>query len=155
MEFMSDLKDRLRADLTTAIKSRDEVRSSTLRMVLSAITNAEVAGKQARELSDDDIIGVLSTEAKKRREAATAFADGGRAESAAKELAERDVLARYLPAAMGAEELGAIVDGALAEGGFDSPAQMGLAMKAAMAKVAGRADGKAVSALVKARLTGG
>ena len=94
---MSELKDRLRADLTTSIKARDEVRSSTLRMVLSAITNAEVAGKEARELSDDDIIGVLSTEAKKRREAATAFADGGRAEMAAKEIAEAAVIADYLP----------------------------------------------------------
>ena len=76
---MSALKDRLRADLTTAIKARDEVRSSTLRMVLTAITNAEVAGKEARELSDDDVVGVLSSEAKKRREAATAFEEGGRA----------------------------------------------------------------------------
>src|SRR5690349_23793784 len=98
MGRMSSLKERLRSDLTAAIKARDEVRSSTLRMVLSAITNAEVAGKQARELSDDDIIGVLSTEAKKRREAATAFADGGRPESAAKETAEAAVIAEYLPA---------------------------------------------------------
>ncbi len=90
MAGMSELKDRLRADLTTAIKGRDEVRSSTLRMVLTAITNMEVAGKEARELSDDDIIGVLSTEAKKRREAATAFTEGGRAEMAAKEAAEAD-----------------------------------------------------------------
>ena len=90
---MSALKDRLRADLTTAIKARDEVRSSTLRMVLTAITNAEVAGKEARELSDDDIVGVLSSEAKKRREAATAFADGGRQEMADKEVAEAAVLA--------------------------------------------------------------
>src|SRR5688572_32843173 len=91
MTGMSDLKERLRTDLTTAIKARDEVRSSTLRMVLTAITNAEVSGKQARELSDDDIIGVLSAEAKKRREAAEAFADAGRAESAAKERAEAEV----------------------------------------------------------------
>ena len=97
MADMSALKDRLRADLTTAIKARDEVRSSTLRMVLTAITNAEVAGKEARELSDDDIIGVLSTEAKKRREAATAFDDGGRAEMADKERAEAAVIADYLP----------------------------------------------------------
>ena len=97
MAGMSALKDRLRTDLTAAIKARDEVRSSTLRMVLTAITNAEVAGKEARELSDDDIIGVLSTEAKKRREAATAFDDGGRAEMAAKETAEAAVIADYLP----------------------------------------------------------
>ena len=79
MVRMSALKDRLRADLTTAMKARDELRASTLRMVLTAITNAEVAGKEARELSDDDIIGVLSTEAKRRREAAVAFEEGGRA----------------------------------------------------------------------------
>ena len=101
MARMSALKDRLRADLTTAIKARDEVRSSTLRMVLTAITNAEVAGKEARELSDDDIVGVLSTEAKKRREAATAFDDGGRAEMAAKERAEAAVIADYLPEQLG------------------------------------------------------
>ncbi len=97
MARMSSLKDRLRADLTTAIKARDEVRSSTLRMVLTALTNAEVAGKEARELSDDDVIGVLSTEAKKRREAAVAFDDGNRPEMAAKERAEAEVLADYLP----------------------------------------------------------
>ena len=94
---MSALKDRLRADLTAAMKARDDVRSGTLRMVLTAITNAEVAGKQARELSDDDIVGVLSTEAKKRREAATAFADGGRQAMADKEIAEAAVIADYLP----------------------------------------------------------
>ncbi len=99
------LKDRLRADLTAAIKARDEVRSSTMRMVLTAITNAEVAGKEARELSDDDIVGVLSTEAKKRREAATAFEDGGRAEMAAKESAEAAVIADYLPEQLTAEEI--------------------------------------------------
>src|SRR3546814_14415552 len=96
MVHMSALKDRLRADLTTAIKGRDEIRSSTVRMLLSAITNAEVAGKTAVELSDEDIIAVLSTEAKKSREAATAFAAGGRAELAAKERAELVVIADYL-----------------------------------------------------------
>src|SRR3954449_12521898 len=82
MAVMSSLKDRLRTDLTASMKARDEVRSSTLRMVLTAITNAEVAGKEARQLSDDEVVGVLSSEAKKRREAATAFDDGGRAEMA-------------------------------------------------------------------------
>ena len=89
MAGMSALKDRLRADLTTAMKARDELRAGTLRMVLSAITTAEVAGKEARELSDDDIVGVLSTESKKRREAATAFADAGRTEMAEREEAEK------------------------------------------------------------------
>ena len=108
MRTMSDLKDRLRADLTAAIKSRDETRSSTLRMVLTAITNAEVAGKEHRELSDDDIIGVLSTESKKRREAATAFDDGGRSELAEKERAEAAVIADYLPQQLSEEEIAEI-----------------------------------------------
>ena len=94
---MSDLKDRLRADLTTAMKARDQLRTGTLRMVLTAITNAEVAGKEARELSDDDVIGVLTTEAKKRREAAEAFDAGNRPELAAKERDESAILAEYLP----------------------------------------------------------
>src|SRR5918997_492855 len=101
MPGMSELKDRLRTDLTAAIKSRDEVRSSTLRMVLTAVTNAEVAGKQARELSDDDI-GVLSAEGKKRREAAEAFQSAGRADSAQQERAEAEVITEYLPAQLGA-----------------------------------------------------
>src|SRR5918997_1024494 len=105
MPGMSDLKDRLRADLTTAIKARDEIRSSTLRMVLTAITNAEVAGKEARELSDDDIVGVLSTESKKRREAAMAFDEGGRVDMAAKERAEAEVIADYLPEQLGPDEI--------------------------------------------------
>src|SRR6188472_2573224 len=94
---MSDLKDRLRTDLTAAIKARDEVRSSTLRMVLTAVSTAEVSGKQSRELTDDDVVAVLTTEAKKRREAAEAFEDAGRTEMAAKERAEAEVLADYLP----------------------------------------------------------
>src|SRR3569623_2548213 len=106
---MSGLKDRLRSDLTASIKARDELRSSTLRMVLSAITTAEVAGKEARELSDDDVIGVLSTEGKKRREAATAFADAGRTELADKETAEAAVLADYLPQQLDAAAISEIV----------------------------------------------
>ena len=107
MADMATLKEQLRTDLTTAIKARDELRSSTLRMVLTAITNAEVAGKEARELSDDEVVGVLSSEAKKRREAATAFDDGGRAESADKERAEAEVIAHYLPEQLTAEEIAA------------------------------------------------
>jgi uncharacterized protein len=154
MEFMSDLKDRLRADLTTAIKSRDEVRSSTLRMVLSAITNAEVAGKQARELSDDDIIGVLSTEAKKRREAATAFADGGRAEMAAKEVAEAAVIADYLPAQLSEQEIADLVTAAVAQVGAagEGMKAMGKVMGVVTPQVKGRADGGAVAAEVRRQL---
>ena len=111
---MSALKDRLRADLTAAIKARDELRSSTLRMVLTSITNAEVAGKVSRELSDDDILGVLSTEAKRRREAATAFEEGGRAEMAAKEAAEGEVIAEYLPTPLTEAEIADLVTAAIA-----------------------------------------
>ena len=149
------LLDQIQADLTTAMKARDELDLSVLRMTLAAIKEAQVSGSEARELSDDEVLAVLAREAKRRDESAAAYRDGGRPELAAKEEAERDVLARYLPAPLTERELAALVDGALAEGGFDSPAQMGQAMKAAMAAVGGRADGKVVSALVKARLAGG
>ncbi len=151
---MSDLKDRLRADLTTSIKARDEVRSSTLRMVLTAITNAEVAGKVARELSDDDIIGVLSTEAKKRREAATAFADGGRAEMAAKETAEAAVIADYLPAQLSSDEIVELVTAAIAQVGAagEGMKAMGKVMGVVTPQVKGRADGGAVAAEVRRQL---
>ena len=151
---MSALKDRLRADLTTSIKARDEIRSSTLRMVLTAITNAEVAGKEQRELSDDDIVGVLSTEAKKRREAATAFEEGGRAEMAAKEKAEAAVLADYLPEQLSAEEITAIVTAAVAQTGAagEGMKAMGKVMGVVQPQVKGRADGGAVAAEVRRQL---
>src|SRR4051794_26813671 len=114
---MSDLKDRLRSDLTASIKARDALRSSTLRMLLSAITNAEVAGKESRELSDDDIVGVLSTEAKKRREAATAFSDAGRIELADKETAEAAVIADYLPEQLDAGTIAGLVTAAITQTG--------------------------------------
>jgi uncharacterized protein YqeY len=151
---MSALKDRLRTDLTASIKSRDEVRSSTLRMVLTAITNAEVAGKEARELTDDDIIGVLSSEAKKRREAATAFADGGRAEMAAKEKAEAEVIADYLPAALSDEDVAAIVTAAIEQTGAagEGMRAMGKVMGVVTPQVKGRADGSVVAAEVRRQL---
>ena len=151
---MSELKDRLRADLTTSMKARDEVRSSTLRMVLTAITNAEVAGKVARELSDDDIIGVLSTEAKKRREAATAFADGGRAEMSAKETAEAAVIADYLPAQLSSDEIAELVTAAIAQVGAagEGMKAMGKVMGVVTPQVKGRADGGAVAAEVRRQL---
>jgi uncharacterized protein YqeY len=154
MARMSALKDRLRADLTTAIKARDEVRSSTLRMVLTAITNAEVAGKEQRELSDDDIVGVLSTEAKKRREAATAFEDGGRAEMAAKEKAEAAVLADYLPEQLSAEDVSAIVASAIEQAGAagEGMKAMGKVMGVVQPQTRGRADGGAVAAEVRRQL---
>jgi uncharacterized protein YqeY len=151
---MSALKDRLRADLTTSIKTRDEVRSSTLRMILTAITNAEVAGKEQRELTDDDIIGVLSTEAKKRREAATAFSDAGRDEMAVKEQAEASVIADYLPAQLSDDEIAAIIAAAIASTGAaeEGMRAMGKVMGVATPQVKGRADGAAVAAEVRRQL---
>jgi uncharacterized protein YqeY len=151
---VSDLKDRLRTDLTAAIKGRDELRSSTLRMVLTAITNAEVAGKQSRELSDDDIIGVLSGEAKKRREAAEAFDDAGRTDSAAKERAEAAVLADYLPTPLSEEEIVRLVTSTIASLGVEGEGMkaMGRVMGALQPQIKGRADGGVVSAEVRRRL---
>jgi uncharacterized protein len=151
---VSDLKDRLRTDLTAAIKARDEVRSSTLRMVLSAITNAEVAGKQARELTDDDVIGVLTSEAKKRREAAEAFDNAGRAESAAKERSEAEVLADYLPEQLGEDEIKDLVTSTIASLGVagEGLRAMGKVMGALQPQTKGRADGATVSAEVRRQL---
>lgn len=152
---MSELKDRLRTDLTTAIKARDEVTSSTLRMVLTAITNAEVAGKQARELSDDDVVGVLSSEGKKRREAAEAFADAGRSDSAVKERAEAEVIARYLPTPLDDAEIAALVSSAIEQVGAagEGMRAMGKVMGVVQPQVRGRADGGAVAAEVRRQLS--
>ena len=151
---MSDLKDRLRTDLTASIKARDALRSSTLRMLLSAITNAEVAGKEQRELTDDDVVGVLSTEAKKRREAADAFDDAGRTESAAKERAEADVIVEYLPAQLSDVEIGELVSATIASLGVadDGMRAMGKVMGALQPQTKGRADGGAVAAEVRRQL---
>lgn len=154
---MSTLKDRLRADLTTAMKARDDIRSSTLRMVLTALTNAEVSGKEARELSDDEVVGVLASEAKKRREAATAFDDGGRAESAAKERAEAAVIADYLPAQLSEAEIAELVAAAVASTGAAAEGMkaMGKVMGVVTPQVKGRADGGAVAAEVRRQLQAG
>ena len=154
---MSTLKEQLRTDLTTAIKARDELTSSTLRMALTAVTNEEVSGKEARTLSDDDILLVLGREAKKRREAATAFDDAGRAELADRERAELTVLDAYLPAQLEQAEIDAIIDGAVAAAAADGKsgmAAMGAVMKLVTPQVQGRADGGAVAAAVRARLAG-
>ncbi|HZJ05015.1 MAG TPA: GatB/YqeY domain-containing protein [Nocardioidaceae bacterium] len=155
MSFMSDLKDRLRTDLTVSIKSRDELRSSTLRMVLTAITNAEVAGKQPRELSDEDVVGVLSTEAKKRREAAEAFDVAGRDEMAAKERAEAELLAEYLPEQRSGAEIAELVTAAIARLGVadDGMRAMGKVMGTISPEVKGRADGGTVAAEVRRQLS--
>jgi uncharacterized protein YqeY len=149
---MTTLKAQLEADLRDAMKARDELVTSTLRMAIAAVRNAEVAGKQARELADDEVLAVLTKEAKKRREAADAFAGAGRAEAAEKEQAEEKVLERYLPKQLSDEEIAELVAAALAEGGFTEKSQMGPAMKAAQAAVAGRAEGGRVAAEVRKQL---
>lgn len=148
------LKAKLESDLREAMKARDDLVTSTLRMVLAAVRTAEVAGKQARELSDDEVLSVLAKEAKKRREAASAFGDAGRAEAAAKELAEEEVIGRYLPKQLSDAEIADIVTRTLSEGGFTSVAQMGPAMKAVQAAIAGRAEGGRVAAEVRRQLSG-
>ncbi|MFD7546082.1 GatB/YqeY domain-containing protein [Streptomyces sp. NPDC059578] len=154
---MTTLKSKLKEDLTTAIRGRDELRSSTLRLTLTAITKEEVAGTQARELSDDEVRKVIAREAKKRREAADAFAQGGRAEQAEREKAEGEVLAEYLPKQLGDDELREIVEQAVAEAraaGAEGPRAMGQVMKIVNPKVAGLAEGGRVAALVKQLLAG-
>ncbi|GAA2291628.1 GatB/YqeY domain-containing protein [Nonomuraea roseoviolacea subsp. roseoviolacea] len=152
MDVMSALKDKLKADLTASLKGRDEVRLRTIRMALAAVNVEEVAGKEARQLSDDEVVKVLTKEAKKRREAAEAFRGAGRAEQADAELAEMAVLEEYLPAQLSDEELRALVDEAVAETGAAGPQAMGQVMKAVNPKVAGRAEGGRVAAAVRARL---
>jgi uncharacterized protein YqeY len=155
MVFMPELKERLRADLSAAMRARDQVRMRTLRMALTAITNEEVAGASSRELSDDDIVKVLTREAKKRREAADAFGSAGRSEQAAAERAEGEVLAGYLPAQLDDAELGRLVTEVIAETGAAGMPAMGQVMKAITPRVAGRADGARVAAEVRRQLAAG
>jgi hypothetical protein len=150
---MSALKQRLQADLTTAMKARDELTMATLRMALTAVSTEEVAGKQARELSDDEVLRVLGREEKKRREAAEAFDAAGRTELADRERAEGTVLQSYLPAQLDDAELADLVRAAVAETGATAMQQMGAVMKAVTPLVAGRADGKRVSDEVRAQLS--
>ncbi|MET8053520.1 MULTISPECIES: GatB/YqeY domain-containing protein [unclassified Streptosporangium] len=149
---MSALKDKLKADLTASMKSRDEIRTRTIRMALAAVNVEEVSGKAARELTDDEIVKVLAKEAKKRREAAEAFSGAGRAEQAQAEVDEQAVLEAYLPAQLSDEELAALVDEAVAESGASGPQAMGQVMKIVNPKVAGRAEGGRVAQAVRARL---
>jgi uncharacterized protein len=151
---MPELKERLRTDLTASMRNRDDVRTATIRMVLTAVTNAEVAGTEARELSDDEVLAVLTKEGKKRREAADAYRGAGRADRAEREEAEAAVIAEYLPTPLTEDELGALVDAAVAETGASSVRDMGAVMKQLAPDVAGRAEGARVAAAVKARLAG-
>ena len=149
------IKETLKADLTEAIRSSDKVVSGTIRMVLTAITNEEVSGKEARVLTDDEVITVLSREAKKRREAAEEFAKAGRTDKAAEEKAEGEVIAKYLPAQRSEDDIKKLIAAAIASTGAAGPADMGKVMGAIKPQIAGKADGALVSSLVKAALAGG
>ncbi|HTX28791.1 MAG TPA: GatB/YqeY domain-containing protein [Streptosporangiaceae bacterium] len=151
---MAELKERLRADLNAAMRARDQVRMRTLRMALTSITNEEVAGASARDLSDDEVVKVLTREARKRREAAEAFSAAGRDDQAAAERAEGDVLAGYLPAQLSDDELAALVAVAIAGTGASGLPGLGLVMKTVTPQVAGRADGARVAAEVRRQLSG-
>lgn len=151
---MSELKDRLRSDLTDAIRGRDEVATATLRMALAAITTEEVAGSDARELSDDEVLKVLARESKKRREAAEAFGSAGREELAEREQAEGTVLERYLPTQLDDAAVSELVAAAIAETGATGMRQMGAVMRVAQQKAAGQVDGKRLSTEVRRQLAG-
>ena len=151
---MTRLKDRLQQDLTTAIKSRDELRAATLRLVLTAVKTEEVAGPASRELSDDEVVRVLTREAKKRREAASAFEGAGRQDRAERELAEGAVLDEYLPAQLSDAELEGLVAAAIAESGVTEPRAMGQVMRIVTPRLAGRAEGGRVAAEVRRQLGG-
>lgn len=154
---MSELKSKLRADLTTAMKAKDTLRLNTVRMLLAAVQTAEVAGKEAKELTDAEVIAVLSKEAKKRNESAVVYEQAGRGELAATERAEEQIIEEYLPTPLTDAEVADIADTAIADvaeqiGERPGMRQMGQVMKVATALAAGRADGTRVSAAVKSRL---
>jgi uncharacterized protein YqeY len=149
------LKETLQGDLTEAIRARDDLKSGTIRMILTAITMEEVSGREARTLSDFEIITVLSRESKKRKEAAEAYADAGRVDRAEREKAEGEIIALYLPTQLSLEEIKQMITDAISETGAVGPAGMGQVMKIISPKIAGKADGGTVSGLVKAVLMGG
>ena len=151
---MPTIKDQLRSDLTAAMKARDQTRTRTLRMALTSISNEEVSGAAAHDLTDDQVVRILAREAKRRREAAAAFAEAGRDDQAAAERAEEKVLAGYLPAQLDDDELATMVADAIAETSASGPAGMGQVMKVLTPRVAGRADGSRVATLVRAKLSG-
>ena len=149
------LKEKLQTDLTSSMRNRDEVLSSTIRMILTSIKNEEVSGKEVRELNESELITVLSREAKKRREASEAFDQAGAKDRAETERAEGAIIAEYLPKQLSEVEVKELIEVAIKETGANSPAQMGLVMKNLQPKIAGKADGALVSSLVKATLAGG
>lgn len=143
------LKEKLQSDLTDAIRSKDGVKSGTIRMLLAAITNEEVAGKSAKVLSDAEVITVLSREAKKRREAVEAYTNAKRDDLANKEKEEAAVIALYLPEQLSEADIKKLITDAIAETNASGPAGMGVVMKVLQPKIAGKADGGFVSSLVK------
>ena len=147
------LKEKLQSDLTDAIRSQDAVKSGTIRMLLAAITNEEVAGKSAKVLTDAEVITVLSREAKKRREAVEAYTNAKRDDLANKEKEEAAVIALYLPEQLSESDIKKLIADAIAETNAAGPAGMGLVMKVLQPKIAGKADGGVVSSLVKAALS--
>jgi uncharacterized protein YqeY len=154
---MAQLKDRLRSDLTAAMKAQDKLRTATLRLLLAAVQTEEISGKQARDLSDDEVLKVLAREAKKRSESAEIYTQNGRGELAAEEHAEARIIDEYLPTPLTEAEVADVADTAIAQvaeelGERPSVKNMGLVMKAATAIAAGKADGSRLSAAVKARL---
>lgn len=151
---MATTLDRLTSDLTTALKARDTLRTSTLRQLIGAVRHEEKAGTVARELTEDEVLKVLARESKKRRESAQIYTDAGAPDRAATEAAEADVVDEYLPTRLGDDELAALVDAVVADTGASSLKDMGAVMKEATARAQGRADGRALSTLVRARLAG-
>lgn len=147
------LIDDIRTQMTTAMKAKDALRLRTLRAIIAAVQEAEVSGSQSTTLDDDGVLKVIAAQAKRRVEAAEAFDSGGRDEKAAEERAELEILEEFLPKGLDPAELEALVDKVLADGGLSEKAQMGQAMKAVNAEVAGRADGRAVADLVKSKLS--
>jgi uncharacterized protein len=149
---MPTLKEQLRADLTASMKARDEIRTRTLRMALTSVSNEEVSGSVAHDLTDDQVTKILAREARRRREAAVAFAEAGRNDQAAAERAEEEILTAYLPAQLSDDELAALVAAAIAETGASGPAGIGQVMKVVTPRVAGRAEGGRVAAVVRSQL---
>ncbi|HAQ44321.1 MAG: GatB/YqeY domain-containing protein [Acidimicrobiales bacterium] len=147
------LLDQIRADLTAAMRSQDKLVISTLRSVVAAVQEAEVAGASATTLDDEQVQKVVAAQAKRRVEAAEAFDQGGRTEKAADERAELKILESYLPEQLDQDALTEIIERILSEGGFSTMADMGQAMKAINAEVAGKAEGRLIAELVKSRLS--
>ncbi|HEU4866548.1 MAG TPA: GatB/YqeY domain-containing protein [Actinomycetota bacterium] len=154
---MTSLKERIREDLTAAMRARDETAKATLRSVITAISKAEVSGKQQSTLNDDQVIGVIRSELGKRKEAAEIYDKAGRDELAAQERSEAEILSTYMPEEIGDEALAAIVAEEVANArnaGIEGPRAMGAVIKAVRERVGAAAEGSRISQVVKAALAG-